>query len=158
MNTFAVYLQPGQRLPSFGLTRLGDWQQLDLQDLAPSDGLFKLLIFAGDILLPQQNSCLTQFAASLKDSMSLQILNRLSLHTILAGHREAVHWKDVPPMLQNWKRAFISEQDGVRSAYEKFGIAATGAMLVVRPDGYISIITGLSSEGALHVNTFLQAL
>lgn len=110
--------------------------------------------------------------------MSLQILNRLSLHTILAGHREAVHWKDVPPMLQNWKRyvlsdasclaqtiaksfdsssGFINEQNGVRNAYEKFGIAATGAMLVVQSDGYISIIIGLSREGALHVNTCLQA-
>ena len=132
MNAFAAYLQPGQRLPSFVLTRLGDWQQLDLQDLAPSDGLFKLLIFAGDILVPQQNSCLTQFATSLKDSMSLQILSRLSLHTVLAGHREAVNWKDVPLMLQDWKRYVLPDASCLAQTIAKSLDSSSGYSLVSR--------------------------
>ncbi len=44
------------------------------------------------------------------------------------------------------------------TVYETFGISPEGAAVLVRPDGYISLVTSVSSVGADRVSGFLDEL
>jgi hypothetical protein len=55
-------------------------------------------------------------------------------------------------------RVFSSEPVGENSLYCKFGIESEGAAILVRPDGYISMLAELSDAGAKKIITFLQDL
>ncbi|KAJ6505929.1 FAD binding domain-containing protein [Mycena vulgaris] len=58
-------LEAGYRLPPVGLDRLADWRPQELQDLAPSDGLFKLFLFPGDLLCEKDAGRLDVFCHAL---------------------------------------------------------------------------------------------
>ncbi|RDB28278.1 Phenol 2-monooxygenase [Hypsizygus marmoreus] len=155
----ARHLDIGERLPPSLLVRLGDWHPTELQDLVPADGLFKLFIFPSDILLATQNERLTEFAISLVQCGENNIFQRMSIYIIVDSPKEKVHWKDVPHPFQCWRSVFVSDiMDGSRGVYGKFGISHTGSTVLVRPDGYISMITELSGTGFGRIATFLQGL
>ncbi|KAF8577151.1 hypothetical protein K439DRAFT_1418443 [Ramaria rubella] len=158
VNLCALGLKTGERLPPGCLVRLGDWQPMDLQDLAPSDGLFKLFIFPCDILHPDHRARLFEFMTILGEKMCPEVLDRISMFVVLNSVKESVHWKEVPPLVRSWKRVFVCEQPGIEDLYSKFGIASEGATVLVRPDGYISILTDVTAVGARQIAIFLEGL
>lgn len=170
-----LHIKPGERLPWSPLIRLGDWQPKDLQDIAISDGLFKIVIFASDILVPEQKARLVHFSEQLSHSLRPEMMHRLSCHTIITSPKERTIWTDVPTLLQSWKRCvqslclsyqaymffprvFVSEEKMTDSCYTKYGIGPEGATVLVRPDGYISMIVQLDGISAQKIATFLFEL
>jgi Phenol hydroxylase, C-terminal dimerisation domain len=103
----ASHLKPGERLPPSPLVRLGDWQPMDLQDLAPSDGLFKLFVLPCDIRVPDHKARLKQFAAMLSESAGPHEMEHVSLFVIVNNSKEDVLWKDVPLLFRSWKRCVV---------------------------------------------------
>ncbi|KAF8532565.1 FAD binding domain-containing protein [Gautieria morchelliformis] len=156
-NRYAVHLKAGERLPPSRLVRLADWHPMELQDLTPSDGLFKIFVLPCDIRIPDQTARLTQFSAALSLYAGPPETERISSFVIVNNSEEDVHWKNVPLPLQSWKRVFVSEL-GENGLYCKFGISSAGAAILVRPDGYISMLAELSDVGAGKIIAFLQDL
>ncbi len=97
----------GARLPPSPMMRLADWWPIDVQDLAPSDGLFKLIIFPGDVLSSPNAECLSEFAKTLSahDGKEKDYSAMLWIGTILSGSKERLLWTDVPATLRDTKRS-----------------------------------------------------
>lgn len=55
-------------------------------------------------------------------------------------------------------RVFVSEEKMTDSCYTKYGIGPEGATVLVRPDGYISMIVQLDGISAQKIATFLFEL
>jgi phenol 2-monooxygenase len=104
-----TYFEAGSRLPPAPVERLADWRPLDLQDLAPSDGLFKIFIFPGDILVEADLLRLQEFCDALMTFPHMANLfgSRVILYTILNSERKKAEWVDVPSLLRDWKRFVV---------------------------------------------------
>ncbi|KAJ7285209.1 FAD binding domain-containing protein [Mycena rebaudengoi] len=150
----AAKLTAGFRLPPSPLLRLSDWRPMELQDLAPSDGLFKIFILPGDILEPSDKSRLEKFCQALTNSIVSSLTERIRIYTILSSAKEKAIWSDVPAIARDWKNVFISEAGAI---YSHFEFSSEGAAILVRPDGYISILTTLG-VAAGEIPTFFEDL
>ncbi|KAJ7142147.1 FAD binding domain-containing protein [Mycena crocata] len=150
----ASKLTAGFRLPPSPVLRLSDWCPMELQDLAPSDGLFKIFIFPGDILVPEEKERLEQFGTALSNSIVAVLAERLRIYTVLSSAKEKAIWSDVPKIARDWKNVFISEGGNI---YSQFDISPEGAAILVRPDGYISILTTLPIAAG-EIATFFEEL
>ncbi|KAF9014285.1 FAD binding domain-containing protein [Cyathus striatus] len=167
-NSAASNLRCGERLPPCPLVRLADWQPADIQDACPSDGLLKLYVFPGDIKHDAIRERLSEFSTSLEVSSGARgiVHERIRVYTVLNGDRRHAHWKEVPEYLANftWKWSFIPPVPKLTAGnvYNDFGISALptshGAAVLVRPDGYISIIGELNKETATHIVEFVYSL
>lgn len=105
----ASELTAGFRLPPSALLRLSDWCPMELQDLAPSDGLFKIFIFPGDILVPAEKARLDQFGEKLSGSIVSGLTERIRIYTLLNSSKERAIWSDVPRIARDWKKlVFLS--------------------------------------------------
>ncbi|KAJ7170593.1 FAD binding domain-containing protein [Mycena crocata] len=144
----ATHLVAGYRLPPVGLERLADWRPHELQDLVPSNGLFKLFLFPGDLL--SEDGVLSRSVAT------TDLMERVQLYTILNSDKRVAMWNQVPIILQNWKRVFVVLS--IENAYTKFGISTEGAAVLVRPDGHISLVSTLIPGGATTITAFLASL
>ncbi|KAF9479527.1 hypothetical protein BDN70DRAFT_993405 [Pholiota conissans] len=147
----------GERFPFGPLVRLADWHPFDSQDLVPSDGKFKLILLPGNLLHTESKEILHRFCRTFQNAMLKRVDNllgdlsgvrsRLSICTIARNLKEDITWKDVPPKLvESWKCCFTTDSLGENDDfYEKFGVYQDDqtAMVLVRPDGYISMIAGL---------------
>jgi phenol 2-monooxygenase len=101
-----LYVAPGDRLPPEAIVRLADWKPMNLQDLAPSDGLFKLLLFPGNILSPERKKHLESIANRLAKEIDTLPGSFLTIHTILHSDKTEISWKDVPSVLaDSWERS-----------------------------------------------------
>ncbi|KAJ7494326.1 FAD binding domain-containing protein [Mycena galericulata] len=148
----ASNLIAGFRLPPSPLLRLSDWCPIEMQDLAPSDGLFKIFIFPGDILVPAEKARLEKFGASLSASIVSILTERIRIYTVLNSAKDKAIWSDVPKIARDWKNVFVSEG---RDVYSHLGISPEGAAVLVRPDGYISILTTLDIAAG-EIATFFE--
>jgi hypothetical protein len=103
-------VEAGYRLPPAGLYRLADWRPDELQDLAPSDGLFKLFLLPGDILCKDDARRLEVFCNVLTTSPAAAHLLgiKVHLHTILNSDKEKAMWNNVPSILRDWKRYAVA--------------------------------------------------
>ncbi|KAH7874205.1 FAD binding domain-containing protein [Lentinula edodes] len=103
-------LAVGTRLPPTEIIRMADWQPMDMQDLAPCDVLFKVLIFAGDLFDHRHYTALQgltqtfQKMADSKDKEDASLLQRFTMYTIIINSKESNIWKQVPTILRDWKR------------------------------------------------------
>jgi phenol 2-monooxygenase len=159
----------GVRFPSASVTRLADWQCIDVQGLLPSDGLFKLLIFCGDILKGEQGRLLQEVLNRLgvEGKSSESLLERVTLHTIVSNEKGTDIWDRLPCALRDWKRVFtvdghqsLGEQERyTRSTGNTYWIGGGSCfMVLIRPDGYISAIEKLSGDGAGRIREFMRCL
>ncbi|KAJ7659939.1 FAD binding domain-containing protein [Mycena rosella] len=153
-------LQAGYRLPTAAIDRLTDWLPADLQDLAPSDGLFKLILFPGDSLVAADAKRLQDFSDALAESPDTTNLleTRVTIHTILNSDKQRVLWSDVPSILRDWRRVFVAKEMSDANVYCIFGISTEGAAVLVRPDGHMSLVTTMGETSARKIINFLMHL
>ncbi|KAF7964521.1 hypothetical protein HWV62_6261, partial [Athelia sp. TMB] len=143
----------GQRMPPQVLLRAADGRPIELQDLLPSDTRFKILVFAGDTTESSQRAKLERLAEELGNPKSFLSLfsysgkweSTFDIITISSGKIEGVEYTDVPELFRShWSKIFVDDQDmlgrqGGR-AYENLGISSAGAVVAVRPDGYVGLV------------------
>lgn len=107
----------------------------------------------------------------------------LRLYVVLAGSKEGSHWTDVPDVVRDAKMyvctslvsrlwfelAFFSVHvedsvvevagGGGKKTYMQYGIDATvGAVVLIRPDAHISLVTSVDMQGAERVAAFIRSL
>ncbi|KAF8262308.1 FAD binding domain-containing protein [Lactarius quietus] len=133
----------GQRLLPHVLIRAADSREFNIQDLAPSDSRFKLFVFTGEHA--------DQVASFLErpEGFFNKRRDAYNVITVLQGEKRTVDHLAVPPVLRpHWTKVLLDDTDvtGTRGGqiHERYGISRTaGAIVVVRPDGYVGTIAPL---------------
>ncbi|KAF2825749.1 hypothetical protein CC86DRAFT_467389 [Ophiobolus disseminans] len=155
-------LTVGMRFPSTQVVRFCDCKAVQLQGVLRSDGRWRVVVFAGDINFPESRARLEKLASSLSstsrrftppshdaDSVIEPILVLSS--KFLDTEQDAIpdyfwaasgKWK-----IRDLHKTYIDDEhynSGHGHAYEKYGVdEKVGAVVVVRPDQYVSKVTKL---------------
>ncbi|KAA1476570.1 hypothetical protein DENSPDRAFT_785394 [Dentipellis sp. KUC8613] len=152
-------------LPQIAL-RAADARPVEIQDYCPADGRFKILVFPGDIQNPTNRSrmgCLADeltrgdaFLQALPRAAGVSTVEMFDLVTIVYGKKEEVNYNDVPECLRpHWTKILLDDTDfmGVKGGkmYATYGIdLERGAIVVVRPDGYVGTVVPLTKVSQLN--------
>lgn len=172
-------LKPGKRLLPIELTRHVDGNHCLLLDIMPSNGRFHLFVFTGNSLTSPKVKAL---AESLESPQSpLNLFNELPLNLMERFRHEDIKSDPVPvtnkyyvidvflihtcdhlgislnelpaAFSTHWPMRVYSDNGGV--GHKQLGVPETsGALAVVRPDGYIGLVTGLDRLD--HVTTYFR--
>ncbi|KAL8865380.1 MAG: hypothetical protein Q9198_009349 [Flavoplaca austrocitrina] len=151
----------GQRFPSFRVINHSDARSWHLAHWLPSDGLFHILVFAGDVSKPEQMSRIHTFATEVSNRSHMLPLKRRQrlrksqrpqpseeqaavarLLTIHSAPRQAVEIHDFPPLLfpydeelgYDYNCIFVdgeSYYEGHGRASEGYGIDPVGGCVVL---------------------------
>ncbi|KAL1409403.1 hypothetical protein Q8F55_003386 [Vanrija albida] len=158
-------IEIGTRLQSVQVSRHSEGLPLDIQDLLVTNGAFRILLFAGDVTKPAQMARVTKFAeyldsegsvvsqytpAGRKRDFAIEVL------TVHANSRDDVEMHDFPKALfpkfdynkvyadcETWHKGNCNAHDGYGIAKEE------GALIVVRPDGYVAMVAALEDTDKL---------
>ncbi|WAO91409.1 Hypothetical protein NCS54_00887700 [Fusarium falciforme] len=152
----------GMRIPSCKVLNQSDARPWHLQELMPSTGAWRVVVFAGDVLDPAQFSRLSALGKALSSPSSF--LNRhkpeegqrlASFFEILTVHsspRHEVELLSLPDIFHPYSEEYgwdyekvfvddVSYHEGHGQAYASYGIDTTrGCVVVIRPDQYVSWI------------------
>ncbi|KAG2040429.1 FAD binding domain-containing protein [Suillus americanus] len=150
----------GKRVPPCKFMRAADAWPFELQDLLPSDFLFKLLVFTGDFSDPLQQARVESMVTDIRKPKSF--LNRYAspgnsrfdIFTISKGRKETFNVFLLPTLLRShWSKVFIDDTDPTGTfggdGYSCYGVGPEGALVAVRPDGYVGAIAPLDRVGEL---------
>ncbi|KAG2040597.1 FAD binding domain-containing protein [Suillus americanus] len=148
------------RVPPYKFMRAADAWLFGLQDLLPSDFLFKLLVFTGDFSDPLQQARVESMVTDMQKPESF--LNRYATHgnsrfdniTISKGRKGTFGVFLLPALLRShWSKVFIDDTDPTGSfggeGYSDYGVGPEGALVAVRPDGYVGAIASLGHVAGL---------
>ncbi|KAF2126640.1 hypothetical protein P153DRAFT_388672 [Dothidotthia symphoricarpi CBS 119687] len=158
----------GMRFPSAQVIRFCDCKAVQLQSTLRSDGRWRVVVFAGDISNVGQKKKLDKLASSLasltqrftrpKSSADSVIEPLLVLSTPFRDiEQEHIHdyfW----PATGKWgirdlHKTYTDDEhynSGRGHAYEKYGVdASVGAVVLVRPDQYVAMVTGMDGIGEI---------
>lgn len=160
----------GKRMPSVKVLNQSDARPWQFQELLPSNGRWRIVIFAGDILETNQRKKLEAVGQAL-DSQS-SFLHRFTppgasydtVFEILAVHsapRTKSTIFDFPEVFRHydeidgydyWKIYVddISYHEGHGKIYETFEISPSGCAVVIRPDQYVSYVGPMDDVDSLN--------
>ncbi|WRT70064.1 uncharacterized protein IL334_007058 [Kwoniella shivajii] len=138
-------VRAGQRGPDATITRMGTYESTRLHRVLHNQGKFHIVVFAGQPSLTQRG--LTNFhteTASLDKAFKHSGSELFTYTTISAasgiGAAESLGQ-------QPWGMTWF---DSTGAAHNAYGIdTATGAAVILRPDGYIGTVIGLQERGSL---------
>ncbi|KAG9218421.1 hypothetical protein CCMSSC00406_0007978 [Pleurotus cornucopiae] len=142
----------GKYLPWCPVTRLADWDSMDIQSLISFDGLWRLLIFPGDIRSENNQAELARLEKEV--GRCVGVLKHAILYTILDNREDEAQWTDVPRVLRSWKR----DRKSSPNVYELLGAGQLGSVVLVRPDGYVSMVKELAGFNGDELTRFFLAL
>ena len=169
---FKEGLTPGMRLPDFQMLNQSDAVPTTIHKVMVADGRFRVLVFAGDLTRESQIAKINGLAAGLtaKDSFvnlyrptSARIDSRIEIITIHASPRNQVELQELPEVLHPWNddlgwdywKVYADDADihGEHGeAYRKCAVdKSKGSLVVVRPDGYVGMVTELTNLDSINV-------
>lgn len=144
-------LQIGMRFPSSQVVCQADATPMQLGDALRSDGLWRLVVFAGDVTQPSTDERLKRlgYAFSQAGSFLGRLQRESTLEPILihASPRQKVELFDFPSIFfsrggrLDYYRVFsddVTYHHGHGNAYSNYGMDRTlGRSLLIRPDQYV---------------------
>lgn len=177
-SLLATELFVGMRFPDARLVMQCDGRPWFIHDKMPSDGRWRLLDFCGDFkrspVLAEQLIAVGDYFSS-SDSFiakytptSERVDSVIEVILVHSSNANAVEWDDFPlafrprdrkGVMDYWKiyGDMESLHGGTGEGYDKFGIKRdVGALVVVRPDGYVSLVTTPDLAGIKEVRTFFE--
>ncbi|KAF8849456.1 phenol hydroxylase [Acephala macrosclerotiorum] len=161
----ATNIKIGMRFPSYQVLNQADARPWPFQQFLKSDGRWRIIVFAGNIVSPSQSSRIYQLAESLEPLIhqytpkSAKIDSRIEILTLHSGKRHEVEIFDFPELFRPWTEGEgwdywkifvddVSYHEGDGKAYEGYGVdKEKGCLVVVRPDGYVGWVGGLENIG-----------
>ncbi|KAL0571440.1 hypothetical protein V5O48_010530 [Marasmius crinis-equi] len=153
-QSLAPKLTIGERVPPETVVRAADARPYNIQDLLPSDTRFKILVFTGDSSDPSQLAKVEQLADGIEASSSFFTTaaskSMFDFLAISSTSKKNIVYNAIPALFRShWSKVFIDDVDLTGTVgghlYSSYGIGSTGAVVVVRPDGYVGTITSLES-------------
>ncbi|CZS89654.1 phenol 2-monooxygenase [Rhynchosporium agropyri] len=174
-------LRTGRILINSNVTRVVDANVVHLEQEIPVNGSFKIYVFAGNVSKSQK--ALEDFTQNLRKKNSFfstylrKDIDTISHHerhnphshfltfcTIFASKRSSIEIsRDVPDLLARYRDNVYADDifdqrvpDAKAAAHAKMGLdQESGGVVVVRPDGYVGIVTALT-EGSGTVDALNQ--
>ncbi|KAJ7580156.1 FAD binding domain-containing protein [Mycena floridula] len=146
----------GQRMPPQILIRAADFRPFNIHDLLPSDFRFKVLVFTGDTTQVAQLVKVNQVATDMEHGFLKQFpLDAFDIISISSAKKANVRYTDLPAIFRShWSKVFIDDVDVAGGqggiAYASLGIDPNGAVILVRPDGYIGAVVPLDGVDAIN--------
>lgn len=166
-------LTPGKRLYAPAVVRHIDGSPTSILDDMPSVGRFHLFVFAGNALsqnrlqscaryLTSGDSILTRYSSGFAREWAFEDIRRIMPENkgrvidLFLIHTESHHDFDLatlPAPFPEWQYRVYTDKEG--KEHRDRGVdPSIGAMVLVRPDGYISLVTGL--ENGLAITEFMD--
>jgi phenol 2-monooxygenase len=144
-------VKPGERAPDVSLQKPATFEPTRLQAVTPNIAEFYIVVFTGDITLTRQN--LAAFTSSLPQSHWLfDPKYPFSWLSIFDGPGGPSAYETLGGMPLG--RVFY---DNDHSAHERYGVKADkGAILVLRPDGWVGTVSELGSGGKVALEKYFQ--
>ncbi|TDL26709.1 hypothetical protein BD410DRAFT_825808 [Rickenella mellea] len=169
-ETVATNLTVGMRMPPQVVVRAADARPYELQDLLPADTRYKVLIFAGDITEEGQRTKVQALEKEMgrpegflkkytPDGAPRDAI--FDVLSICVGKKETINFTDVPELFRtHWSKVLVDDVEikGINGgkAYESYGILKDGALVIVRPDGYIGMVAPLDKVS--DVDTYFKGI
>ncbi|KAI0738707.1 FAD binding domain-containing protein [Daedaleopsis nitida] len=170
-QSLAANLIIGERVLPHVFIRAADTRPFEIQDLLPADTRFKILVFGGDIKNKADYARLEKTAEQMNSPNNFVrrfgrpdakgMFKAFDFLCFTTAEREAVDYLDYPEFFRpHWSKVLIDAPDMHNrqggGGYAKYGIDKhAGAIVVVRPDGYIALIAPL--DGIDHINAYFSA-
>lgn len=170
----ATKIVVGMRFPSAQAVRFCDAKAMQLAKVLVSDGRWRLLIFAGDIRISSNLTRLQKLADYLRDGpvqmftpKNADVDSFIESIVVLLGNRSQIEQEQIPeffsPITGKWKmrdvhKTFVDDESyhsGHGHVYQTYGIdSEKGAIVIVRPDQYVSRI--VSFENMESIGKFFE--
>lgn len=154
----APNLVVGRRMLPHVFVRAADARPFEIQDLLPADTRFKLLVFAGDTSDAAQLGRVRALADAVgapggfyRRFGGADPARVFDVLAVCSVGKEKVNYTDLPPLFRtHWSKVLLDDKDMFGrtggGGYEKYGIDKTrGAVVVVRPDGYVGLVAPYES-------------
>lgn len=152
----------GMRFPSAQVIRFCDCKAVQLQRVLQSNGRWRVLIFGGDMNISDHKARIHKLAAHLEPLAKKYTAPKLAIDSViepilvLNSRFLKTEQEQIPdyfwPVSGKWgirdlHKTYIDDEhynSGHGHAYEKYGVdPSVGAVVIVRPDQYISKVTSL---------------
>lgn len=160
-------LVPGKRLPDFQVVNQADAIRTRIHQRLTASGCFRIVVFAGDISQLSSFDRLQKLGTWLASSHGLGPLTNDATAMVepLVVHcapRAKIELLDLHEVFRPWSesegydywRVYVDEENrmgGHGSVYERLEIdRERGCMAVVRPDGYLGLVTGIDQVEEIH--------
>ncbi|KAE8351577.1 FAD binding domain-containing protein [Aspergillus coremiiformis] len=138
-------LRPGRRLLDVRIKRHADGNRRHLQDDFLSTGRFRILCLTSlDLLDPQGISAkvLTTLGTSVLPRFPAFTVEQVVIHPRLG---KTFTWRNVPHELKKYSEMRFHSGYELDDVYQIYGVnPAQGALVVIRPDGYVGTIAALA--------------
>ncbi|KAI0730556.1 FAD binding domain-containing protein [Earliella scabrosa] len=156
LQAAAAKLIVGERVIPHVFIHAADAKPVNIHDLLPADTRFKILVFVGDVKTETGAGQLRALAERMQEPSSF--LRRFShgdhsqIFDVLcftAAERDSVDYTDVPEVFRShWSKVLVDDVDVQGriggGGFMTYGIEPNqGAIVVVRPDGYIGTVAPL---------------
>ncbi|KAL4962875.1 FAD binding domain-containing protein [Aspergillus stella-maris] len=136
-------LRPGRRLLNVKMKRFADGDQRDIHDDLPSTGRFRIVsLLSTDLLDPEGCSAAALNAIT---GMTRKFPPSLIGQIVIYPHVEGeVEWTNLPPCVKDQAEMSFYNGYELDDTYRIYGVdPGHGALVVVRPDGYVGVVAGL---------------
>jgi len=169
----ATKLQLGMRFPSVKVLNQSDASVHEFQQLLKSNGQFRIIVFAGNVLSSDQQSRLEGFCEALASSQFLKphLKSNVEVLTCHSAKRVEVELlRDFPEVLHpfdsktgwDYDKVYVDDEsyhEGFGDAYTKYGIdKEQGCIVVSRPDQYVGFIGTMDAAGAEEVERYFKGI
>ncbi|EMC92186.1 hypothetical protein BAUCODRAFT_126186 [Baudoinia panamericana UAMH 10762] len=173
-QSLAAGIEVGKRMPSVKVLNQSDARPWHFQELLPSNGRWRVVVFPGDILKSDQKKKLGEVGKAFESADSF--LHRFTpgggafneVFEIFAVHmapRQSVTIFDFPSVFRHYDEVDgydyskiyaddASYHEGFGKMYETFGISDKGCIVILRPDQYVSYVGPMEDTAA--VNSFFE--
>lgn len=169
-QNLARNIKLGARLPSFKVLNQADARPTHISKLLPSDGRWRIIVFAGDLRDPAQFARVQALGHALASPNSIlhtytpssqPIDSLIEVLTIHSSPRDAIELLSLPDIYHPWDEQTgwdywkvyvddVSHHEGFDRAYENYGIdQGDGCIVVCRPDQHVGYIGHLDDGEAL---------
>ncbi|KAJ2929684.1 hypothetical protein H1R20_g7422, partial [Candolleomyces eurysporus] len=165
----AQHLPIGQRMIPQVFIRAADGRPIEIQDMLPADTRLSLLVFTGDIdfakkeklqeLCDEFERVITTISRS--NTPSSEVFRVISIAGPTLRKVEGAYL-ELPALLRShWSSVLVDDLDtkGKQGGdgYTNYGIdQSAGAVVLVRPDGYVGTVAPFNEEGVKHLKTYLN--
>lgn len=156
----AQHIIVGRRFASQQVIEQASGCPLQFQERFPSDGKYRIVVFAGDISRPDQLKRVQKLGQTLalplpknQPGNGENIFDVLVLHS---SRREDVRFCRLPSTLCSQSQSNVYADNlpylgGLGTAYQAYGVdRLNGCIVVVRPDGHVLFVGELEDSDKLH--------
>jgi hypothetical protein len=169
----ATNVRLGMRFPSYKVLNQSDARPWEFQPKLKSDGRFRIIVLAGNVVQEKQQVRLKAFCAKLTASAFLAKHLHKDIHVLTVHSSKRVEvelLRDFPDVLHpydektgwDYDSVYVDDEsyhEGFADAYKGYGVSReSGCVVVARPDQYVGHIDSLDEEGYAGVETYFRGV